>query len=53
MMELDELLNEIDEFNDGIEDTYNMALHNLTEEEAEKLTVKEFLLNLLKEHTEI
>ena len=52
-MKLDKLLKKIDEYNDGIEDLYDKTLHELTDEESEKLTVKEFLLNLLKECTEI
>jgi len=53
MINISEILDNLDEFNDSYEDIYNNALHNLSDEESEKLTVKEFLLQLLnKEESE-
>lgn len=43
-----EILNKLDEYNDGIEDLYNYALHELENGDAENLNVKEFLESLLK-----
>ena len=48
-MTLKEILNKLDEVNDSYEDIYNRELHNLSEEDSEKLTVKEFLSKLLEE----
>jgi hypothetical protein len=46
---IEELLEEIDEYNDGIEDIYNKALHDLPDGDGENLSVKDFLLMLLEQ----
>lgn len=51
-MKIDDLLNEIDAYNDGDEDIYNTALHELVEDDGD-FTIRQFLENLLKECTEI
>ncbi len=48
-MTLKEILNKLDEVNDSYEDIYNKELHELLDEDSEKLTVKEFLLKLLED----
>ncbi len=48
-MTLEEILNKLDEVNDSYEDIYKRELHNLSEEDSEKLTVKEFLSKLLED----
>jgi hypothetical protein len=49
---LNEILDELDEYNDIYEDLYNRELHDLSDEDSEKLTVKEFLLLLLDENSD-
>jgi hypothetical protein len=51
-MKLKEILDTLDDYCDGTEDLYNKEIHELTDDEAEHLTVKEFLLNLLMEYQE-
>ena len=48
-MHIDDLLKKLEEYNDSYEDIFNRELHNLTDEESEQLTVKEFLLKILGE----
>jgi len=45
-----ELVNKLEEYNDSYEDIFNSALHKLSEEDSNKLTVKQFLEILLKEN---
>jgi recombinational DNA repair protein (RecF pathway) len=51
-MKLNEILDKLDEYNDIYEDLYNRELHDLSDEDSEKLTVKEFLLLLLDENSD-
>lgn len=44
---IQEIIEEIDEYCDGNEDLYNGAIHQLTDEESEQLTVREFLVRIL------
>ena len=46
-MIIDELLDKIVEHNNGAVEIFNDALRELSEEESEELTVKEFLQDLL------
>jgi len=46
-MKLEEILEQLDELNDSYEDLYNREIHDLSDEESEQLTVKEFLLKLI------
>jgi len=48
-MTLEEILDQLDELNDSYEDIYNREIHELSDEESEQLTVKEFLLRLLNQ----
>jgi len=47
MKHLDIILKELDEHNDSNEDLYNREIHDLSDEDSEVLTVKEFLLQIL------
>lgn len=49
-MNLKEILVILDEVNDSYEDIYNTAIHELSDQKSEELTVKEFLLEKLKEY---
>jgi len=51
-MTIDQILNKLDECNDSYEDLYNRELHRLSDKDSEKLTVKEFLLQLLNQEEE-
>ncbi len=46
-MKIEEILEQLDELNDSYEDLYNREIHDLSDEESEQLTVKEFLLKLI------
>lgn len=45
---IEELLEAIDDYNDGDEDIYNNALHDLADGDGENMSVKDFLLDLLE-----
>ena len=44
---LKEIIEEIDEYCDGTEDLYNNAIHELTDDDSEQLTIRQFLIKLL------
>jgi len=46
---IEELLEAIDDYNDGNEDIYNTALHDLADGDGENLSVKDFLSMLLEQ----